>query len=74
MAATWSVTGQQADQTDFVGGQPVTGHVVQFLTGNGWRGSVFVPDDHYTPAKVKQLIQAAANTADAVGALTHDAG
>jgi hypothetical protein len=73
MAATWQVTGQQADQTTFTGGQPVTGHVVSFITGEGNRDSVFVPDDHYTPAKVKQLIQAQADRVDAVGRLTHQA-
>lgn len=71
MAATWTVTGQLADQTTFVGGQPVTGHTVSFITGAGWRDTVFVPDDHYTPANVKKLIQAAADRADQVGALTH---
>lgn len=71
MAATWTVTGQQADQTTFVAGQPVSGHVVSFITGAGWRDSVFVPDDHYTPAKVRALIQAQADRADEVGALSH---
>lgn len=70
MAATWQVTGQQSDQTTFVGGQPVSGHVVSFITGAGWRDSVFVPDDHYTPANVKKAIQAAADRADSVGALS----
>jgi hypothetical protein len=71
MAATWQVTGQQSDQTKFVGGEPVSGHVVSFKTGEGWHDSVFVPDDHYTPAKVKALIQAAADRADQVGGLSH---
>ncbi len=69
MAATWTVTGQLADQSQFIAGQPVSGHVVSFQTGNGWRDSVFIPDDHYTPAKVKAAIQAAADRADAVGSL-----
>jgi hypothetical protein len=69
MAATWQVTGQLADQSQFIAGQPVTGHVVSFITGSGWRDSVFIPDDHYTAAKVRQAIQAAADRADAVGGL-----
>ena len=69
MAASWTVTGQQSDQTTFVGGQPVSGHVVSFITGEGWRDSVFVPDDHYTPANVRKAVQAAADRADSVGSL-----
>ena len=70
MAATWTVTGQQSDQTTFIGGQPVSGHVVSFVTGEGWRDSVFVPDDHYNAANVKKLVQAAADRADSVGKLS----
>lgn len=69
MAATWQVTGQQSDQSQFIAGQPVSGHVVSFITGEGWRDSVFVPDDHYTPANVRKAVQAAADRADSVGSL-----
>lgn len=72
MAATWTVTGQAADQYEFDGaGNPVSGYVVSFLTGNGNKGSVFVPVEHYNPATVKTLIQGRADTMDAVGGLTH---
>lgn len=71
MAATWHVTGQAADQYEVDGaGNPVTGYVVSFLTGEGNRGSVFVPKDQYRQATVKTLIQAAANIMDGIGALT----
>lgn len=70
MAATWHVTGQAADQYEVDGaGNPVTGYRVSFLTGEGNRGSVFVPNDHYKEATVKTLIQAAANTMDGIGSL-----
>lgn len=71
MAATWHVTGQAADQYEVDGaGNPITGYAVSFITGNGNRGSVFVPKDQYREATVKTLIQAQANTMDAIGGLT----
>lgn len=71
MAATWTVTGQQANQVRFVAGNPVTGHVVSFQTGDGWSDSVFIPDEHYANvASTKRAIQAAANIADETGALS----
>lgn len=70
MAASWQVTGQAADQYETDGaGNPVTGYRVSFITGAGNRGSVFVPNDQYKPETVKTLIQAQANTMDAIGAL-----
>lgn len=71
MAATWHVTGQVADQYEVDGaGNPVTGYRVSFLTGNGNRGSVFVPNDQYKEATIRTLIQGQANTMDAIGAMT----
>lgn len=71
MAATWHVTGQAADQYEVDGaGNPVTGYVVSFLTGGGNRGNVFVPKDQYKEATIRTLIQAAANTMDAISAMT----
>jgi len=71
MAATWHVTGQAADQYEFDGaGNPVTGYQVSFITGAGNRGSVFVPKDQYRPETIKTLIQAQANTMDAIGSLS----
>lgn len=71
MAATWSVTGDTADQISFeLGPNPVTGHLISFLTGAGHRGSVFVPNEHYNPAAVRRLVQAQANLADEIGSLT----
>lgn len=73
MASTWEVTGQEANQTQFNAGNPVTGHVITFVTGNGWRDTVFIPDAQYANvAAVKRAIQAAANLADSVGALKND--
>ena len=71
MAATWQVTGQNADQFETDGsGNPVTGYRVNFVTGNGNRGSVFVPADRYHDVKgTRVLIQAQANLMDEVGAL-----
>lgn len=69
--ATWHVTGDTPDQYDFAaGGNPVLGHVITFMTGNNNRGSVFVPNDHYTAAKVKTLIAKQAAIADEVSSLS----
>lgn len=71
MAATWHVTGQNADQFEYDGaGNPVTGYRVNFITGNGNRGSVFIPADRYHDvAGTKTAIQGQANLMDMVGAL-----
>lgn len=71
MAGTWSVTGDTPDQYDFNGGgQAVVGHVVSFLTGDGNRGSVFVPNDHYNANAVRDMIAVQAAIADQVAALS----
>ena len=72
MAATWNVTGQNADQFEYDGaGNPVTGWRVNFITGQGNRGSVFIPQDRYKDVKgTRAQIQALADTMDEVGALT----
>ena len=65
MAASWTVTGQAADQFEFDGsGNPVTGYRVSFLTGGGNRGSVFVPQDHYNAGHVRTLVAALATRMD----------
>lgn len=74
MAATWTVTGDAPDQFSPTGTPtPVLGHVISFVTGNGNRGSVFIPNDHYTVAQIKPAIQAQANIADEVAVLSHTA-
>lgn len=71
MAGTWQVTGDTPDQYDFDGaGTPIQGHKIAFITGQGHRGSVFVPDDHYNPAYVKAQLVKAAETADGVNTLS----
>lgn len=69
--ASWEVTGDTPDQYDFAaGGNPVLGHVITFITGERNRGSVFVPNDHYSAANVRKLVAAQAKTADEVGSLS----
>lgn len=73
MSTTWHVTGDTPDQYNFDNaGSPVLGHQITFITGEGNRGSVFVPNDHYNPAAVKALVNGQATTADAVASLTHE--
>lgn len=65
--ATWQVTGDTPDQYQFDNpGNPVLGHVIAFTTGEGNKGSVFVPNDHYSAAKVKTLVAAQAAIVDEV--------
>lgn len=71
MAASWQVTGDTPDQYEFDGaGNPVIGHRVAFLTGEGHRGSVFIPNDHYNPHYVRIQIAAQAAVADEVNSLS----
>lgn len=70
MASSWQVTGQVADQFQFDGaGNPTSGYRVSFITGAGNRGSVFVPEDHYTPEHVRTMVAKQAGVIDAVGSL-----
>lgn len=72
MAATWTVTGDFPDQYSSAGyPTPALGHAITFITGNGNRGSVFVPNDHYTEESVRAIIQPQADLADTIAKLTH---
>jgi hypothetical protein len=72
MASTWQITDQIPNQYGpTVGTSPILGVRVEFITGAGWRSSVWVADDHYTPAEVKAAITAKVAVVDAVGALKH---
>ena len=74
MSATWVVTSDTPDQFSTTGTPaPVIGHQITFITGNGNRGSVFVPNDHYNEAAVRALIQPQADEADKIAVLTHKA-
>lgn len=74
MATTWRVTRDTPDQYDPTGSaNPELGHIVEFITGQGSRGSVFIPEDHYNPAAVRTLINGKAKTADAISAMTGEA-
>lgn len=64
----------QTQQTRTVPGNayPVTGYTVNFLTGYGVNGAVFIPGTQYTPDFVRQAVAAQVAQLDAVSALTHD--
>lgn len=65
--ATWEVTGDQSGQFQWdAAGQPVQGHIISFRTGELNTGSVFVPDQYYTPEHVRTLIGPQAAIADEV--------
>lgn len=70
MATTWVVTGDLPDQFSTTGtATPVLGHVISFQTGAGNRGSIFVPNDHYTAALIAPMIQLQADEVDKINAL-----
>lgn len=70
MAVSWTVTGQLDQQYGDVGsGTPVLGHVISFITGDGDRGSVFIPADKYNAANVRAAIVAKATVIDQVAHL-----
>lgn len=70
MAASWKVTGDMPDQVFFIAGQPVSGHLISFITGNGHPGSVQVADHDYVPARVRGIIAAKATVVDQVNGLS----
>jgi hypothetical protein len=69
----WRVTGQQS-ATRLLPNQarPVDGYVINFVTGYGVSGSVFVPSASYTAPTVQSAIAAQVEQLDAVSALTHE--
>ena len=71
--AGYQVTRQLPDQFQLTGsGPPVTGVVVEFLTGDGNRGTVFIADDQYNADSVRSAVAAKAALIDQVGALADD--
>lgn len=71
MAGNWQVTGQVTDQVKVTdAGQTIEGVQVYFITGEGVRASVFIPDDQYNEASVKRAIEARARQVDNVSKLT----
>lgn len=71
MAVSWQVTGDTPDQYDLDGaGNPVIGHKITFLTGEGNPGSVFVSENHYNPAYVRTVVHAQAVKVDEINAMT----
>ncbi|HVT14569.1 MAG TPA: hypothetical protein VHQ90_00110 [Thermoanaerobaculia bacterium] len=68
-AGVTRVTGQMVT-TALSGGRFVKGVEVAFVTTAGNAGSVFVPQDQYTPDAVRTAIAEAAATMDAVGSIT----
>ena len=71
---TWQVTGQTEYTQVATSGAPVQGVKVFYTTGQGHSGSVFLPSAQYSPANVRQAVNAAAVTMDQVGALTGQVG
>jgi hypothetical protein len=68
--ASWTVTGQM-ETTEFnQQGQVQKGVKVEFTTGQGHTGTVFVPQAQYNPDMVRQLVQARADLMDQVGSLS----
>lgn len=72
MASGWTITGDLPDQySTAISATPVIGHVIQFQTASGNRGTVFIPDDHYTVAAVRSAVQVKADLTDEISKLAH---
>lgn len=66
----WAVTDQAADQiVTTQAGDVVSGTYVYFATQQGNKGSVFVPDQHYTRDNVHKSVSARARLMDEIGNL-----
>lgn len=66
----WRVTSQSSDQlTTDEAGNIVEGVIVRFVTENGHRGSVFVPNLYYSPQIVHKMVATRAALMESVGAL-----
>ncbi len=73
MATSWHVTADLPGQFDFdAAGNPIDGHRISFMTGEGATGTVFVPEAHYNAASVRALINPKAAEADKIRVLTSD--
>ncbi len=65
----WNVTGQR-ETVQVNNGQVVNGVTIDFLTGNGVQGSVFIPNERYTTEYARTQIAARAAMLDAVHGLS----
>lgn len=67
----WVITSQVSDQVQVTqAGQPVTGVMVYFATGEGNESSVFVPNASYNKATVRQMVHTQALLVDEIGRMT----
>lgn len=66
----WNVEGQQETTELDARGRAVTGYRIEFRTGKGQRGSVFLPKSQYNPTNVRAAIAAQAGQLDEVAGLS----
>lgn len=67
---SWSVQHQEPTTGQNSAGRYVTGTRVYIQTAMGHKGSAFIPDDQYSPEKVKPVLAALAARLDGVGSLS----
>ncbi len=65
----WNVTGQR-EGVQVTNGQVINGVTIDFLTGNGVAGSVFIPNERYTTDYARAQIAARAQMLDDVHKLS----
>lgn len=68
-APTWKVE-NTSPRTTVINGQPVTGHVVTFVTGAGNRSEVFVTDSGKSLDAARKVIAEQAAYVDGISSLT----
>lgn len=66
----WAIEGQQETSELDARGRAISGYRVEFVTGKGQRGSVFVPKVQYNPTNVRAAVAAAAGQLDEVAGLS----
>jgi hypothetical protein len=68
-APAWRINAQM-QTTQLWGGRFVRGVEVSFISGGGHSGSVFVPEDQFTPEGVSKAVAEKAALMDQIGTLT----
>lgn len=71
-APQWAVDSQTPRTRANSTGTVEDGYDIAFSTSSGHNGVIFVPKSKYTPAAVRELLQAEADKVDAIGQLTAD--
>jgi len=72
---SWRISNIISDQTVNTGSNDTqVGSTVHFITGDGWEGSVFIPDNKWNHEHIKTAVRQRAKQLDEVGKLSEGIG